>query len=386
MDFSMTEIQEVFKSTAKKFFDEKCTTSALAEFEKSENQYSPSFYKELADLGFLGLVVPEEYGGIDGDLMDLSIIVEEAGKAMFSAPFISSLVTGVLPILNFGTKEQKKKLLPQIIEGQSIVTGALVESQAHYDLSYVKAQAIKNGDGYMLNGTKLFVKFAQSADYFLTLARTDSKEEGSKEGLSLFLVKNDATIKKQALQSIGSDSLFEVEFQNLQLKKTDLLGIENEGWAAVDKINQLATALQCVEMAGLLRRALDLTSNYVKERTQFNRPIGSFQSVQHRLADIYTIVEGGQLAALQAVWRLNEGLSAEKEIAVAKAWLCKEGQKVLVGTHQLHGGMGIDMDYPLQFAFRRFKSMEVELGSAPIQLKKIASTFKTNKVAEVIHS
>ncbi len=386
MDFSMTETQEIFKKTAKKFFDEKCTVAKLTEFENSKYQYSPSFYQELADLGFLGLIVPEEYGGIEGDLMDLSIIVEEAGKAMFSAPFLPTLVSGVLPILNFGSEEQKREILPQIIEGKSIVTGAMVESQAHYDLRYIEAQAVKNGEGYKLNGTKLFVKFAESADYFLTLARTENKEAGSEEGLSLFLVKNDETIKKKALQSIGSDGLFEVEFQNVQLTKNDLLGIENEGWSTVEKINQFATAFQCVEMAGLLRRALDITTNYVKERTQFNRPIGSFQSVQHRLADIYTIVEGGQLAALQAVWKLDEGLSAEKEIAVAKAWLSKEGQKVLVGTHQLHGGMGIDMDYPLQIAFRRFKNMEVDFGSAPIQLKKIGSTFKINKVTEAVHS
>ncbi|MEK3935149.1 acyl-CoA dehydrogenase family protein [Sporosarcina sp. FSL W7-1349] len=387
MDFSLTEIQEVFKSTAKKLFEEKWDITTLRAIEKEERGFSSTFYKEIADLGFLGLIVPEDYGGVGGGLTDLAVIVEEAGSALFPSPFLPTVTYGVLPLLKYGTEAQKQELLPKIIEGKVIVSSALSEAQAHYDMRYISTSAKKLGGGYTLSGTKLFAPFADSADYLLTLARTGPGQEGSADGLSLFLVKNDpSTVRHTPLKSIGSDGLYEVEFLDTPLTDADLLGAEGAGWSVVQEIIELATALQSVEMAGLLGRALDLTNNYVKERTQFNQPIGNFQSVQHRLSDMYTVVEGGKLAAFQAIWRLEEGLPAEKEIAVAKAWLSKEGQKVLVGAHQLHGGMGVDMDYPLQFCFRRFKSMQLNLGPAANHLKRLGRTFIQDPVAQVVHS
>ena len=388
MDFSLNETQEVFKSTAKKFFDERCTVAALKGFEESESQYSPDLYKELADLGFLGLIIPEEYGGFGGSLMDLAIIVEEAGRAILPAPFLSTVAYGVIPILNEGTETQKRELLPRIVEGELIFTGAFSEPQAHYDLKHITTTASKSSGEYSLSGTKLFVPYAQSSDYLLTLARTTKSSEVSSEGLSLFLVKgNQSNIQTTPLLSIGSDGLFEVEFQNVSLTDSDVLGNVNDGWSLTQKTLQMATSLQCIEMAGVLRRALDVTTDYVKGRKQFDRAIGSYQSVQHRLAKMYTIVEGGRLAAYQAIWRLEQGLSAEREVAIAKAWLSKEGQNVLVGAHQLHGGMGMDMDYPLQYCYRRFKSMQLNLGPAPVHLKKISESFGTkNREKEAIHS
>lgn len=380
MDFSLTDTQEVFKSTAQKFFKEKCTTLALTKYEQSEKKYSPELYKEIAELGFLGLIIPEKYDGVGGNLMDLAIVVEEAGYAALPAPFFSTIAYGILPILDAGTEAQKSELLPQIAKGELIFTGAFSESHAHYDLKHINTTAANN----TLSGQKLFVPYASSADYFLTLARTSENSQSSSEGLSLYLINGKQSgIKTTPLRSIGTDELFEVNFENVSLSDSDRLGAENEGWSLTKKTLETATALQCVEMVGLLRRALEVTNEYVKERKQFNVPIGSFQSVQHRLSDMFTIVEGGKLAAYQAIWRLSEGLSAEKEIAIAKAWLCKEGQRVMTGAFQLHGGMGIDMDYPLQFCFRRFKSMQLNLGPTPIQLDKIGNLLAESSQPEM---
>lgn len=376
MEFSLSDTQEMFKSTAQKFFKEKCTVPALRAFEASETSYSPAFYKEISDLGFLGLIIPEEYGGAGGNLMDLALVVEEAGWAAFPAPFLSTIAYGVIPLLDGGTEAQKRELLPLISEGKLIFTGALSEPHAHYDLKFVRTSAEKDARDYSLSGTKLFVPFASSAHYLLTLAKTEKALEASPEGLSLFLVKGGQTaVRSTPLPSIGSDGLYEVEFQGVALSDADLLGEVNKGWSLTQKILQMATALQCVEMTGLLQRAVDVTNDYVKERFQFGRAIGSYQSVQHRLADMLTIVEGGRLAAYQAIWRLEQGLSAEREVAIAKAWLSKQGLSVLTGAHQLHGGMGIDMDYPLQFCFRRFKSMELNLGSSNVHLEQIGKSL-----------
>ena len=256
MDFSLNETQQVFKSTAKKFFEEKCTVAALKGFEESESQYSPELYQELADLGFLGLIIPEEYGGFGGSLMDLALIVEEAGWAILPAPFLSTVAYGVIPILNEGTEAQKRELLPQIVEGELIFTGAFSEPQAHYDLKYVTTTASMSGGEYSLSGTKLFVPYAQSSDYLLTLARTAKYSEASSEGLSLFLVKgNQSDIQSTPLLSIGSDGLFEVDFQNVSLTESDVLGDVNNGWSLTQKTLQMATFSECIQMAGVLRRA-----------------------------------------------------------------------------------------------------------------------------------
>lgn len=372
MEFALNETQEMFRSTAQKFFKEKCTISNLKEMEEAEGGHSPELYKHIAELGFLGLIIPEEYGGVGGSLLDLALVVEEAGWAALSGPFFSTISYGILPLLKYGTEEQKSELLPKIASGEVIVTAAFSEAQAHYDLKHIETAAVDNQKGgYTLSGTKLFVPHANSANYLLTLVRT-GKEKGE-DGLSLFLLDcSQPGVQISSMPSIGSDALYEVEFNRVSVDGSSMLAAEGEGWEAAQNIIQHATALQTIEMSGLLQRAVDVTSEYVKERKQFGRAIGTFQAVQHRLSDMLTVVEGGRLTAYHAIWNLNEGLDAAKEVATAKAYLSKEGQNVLVGAHQLHGGMGIDLDYPLQYCFRRFKSKQVDLGSTAIHLETIA--------------
>ena len=372
MEFALNETQKMFKNTAQKVFKETCTITNLREMEEAGGGHSPELYKQIADLGFLGLIIPEEYGGVGGDLLDLALVVEEAGWAALSGPFFSAISYGIIPLLQYGSEKQKSELLPKIASGEVIVTSAFSEADVHYDLQHTATEAVKDRkEGYSLSGTKLFVAHADIANYFLVLARTD--KEKAKDGLSLFLVDSRAPgVQISSMPSIGSDALFEVKFDEVRVDKSAMLASNGQGLDAAQNIVQYATALQTIEMSGLLQRAVDVTSDYVKERKQFGRAIGTFQSVQHRLSDMLTVVEGGRLIAYHAIWKLNEGMSAEKEVATAKAYLCKEGQNVLVGAHQLHGGMGIDLDYPLQYCFRRFKSKQVDLGSASIHMETIA--------------
>ncbi len=379
MDFALNEVQDMFRSTAQKFFKEKCTVSKLREMEETGGGHSPDLYKHIADMGFLGLVIPEEYGGVGGSLLDLALVVEEAGWSALSGSFLSSVSYGVLPLVAHGTDEQKHELLPKIASGEVIVTAAFAEAQAHYDMKYITAKASPDGkNGYTLSGKKLFVPHADNADYILTLAKSDPENGDGK--FSLFLVKRSQSgVRTAPMPSIGSDALYEVNFEEASVEASLMLNTGNNGVEAVQKIQQQATALQAIEMAGLLKRAVDVTNEYVQERKQFGRAIGSFQAVQHRLSDMLTVVEGGRLAAYHAIWKLSEGLDAEKEVATAKAYLGKEGQNVLVGAHQLHGGMGIDLDYPLQYCFRRFKSKQVELGSPAVHLETIARGLQENQ-------
>jgi len=233
-------------------------------------------------------------------------------------------------------------------------------------------EAVFAGDKYVLNGTKLFVPFAQSVEKLFVVARTDQGAVGSEAGLTVFLI-DTATkgIEVKDIPTISADGLCEVQFNHVEVGVEQIVGKAGEGFRVASDMLTFATALKSIEMTGVLSRAVDITSDYVKERHQFNVPIGSFQAVQHRLSDMLTIVEGGRLAAFHAFSRLVEGKDAKTEVAIAKAWLSQEGQKVVTGAHQLHGGMGIDYDYPLQFCYRRFKGQQLAFGSSEVHLHNL---------------
>lgn len=372
MDFHLNDIQKEFKQTARKFFKEKCGLEELRAFENNPHHYSEKLYNELVELGFVGLVVPEQYGGFGGDFLDLAIVMEEAGWALFQGPFLSTIVSGVMPVLSHGTEQQKEDLLPAFASGEQKASYAIAEPHAHHKLEHLTFEAVPAGDHYVLNGTKLFVPFAQSVEKLLVVARTNQSAVGSVEGLTVFLVDTaTAGIEVKAIPTISADGLCEVQFNHVEVSAAHIIGKVDEGYCAANDMLMYATALKSIEMTGVLSRAVDITADYVKERQQFNVPIGSFQSVQHRMSDMLTIVEGGRLAAFHAFSRLIEGKDATTEVAIAKAWLSQEGQKVVTGAHQLHGGMGIDYDYPLQFCFRRFKGQQLEFGSSEVHLRNL---------------
>ncbi|MGM9943840.1 MAG: acyl-CoA dehydrogenase family protein [Lysinibacillus sp.] len=386
MDFNLNDMQVEFKETARKFFAEKCTLEHLKSWEKEPNRYSAQLYKEIVDLGFTGLIVPENYGGFGGSLMDLALIVEEAGYVMHQSPLIPTVAYGVSPILNFGTEEQKQQLLPKVVEGSLTVAGAISEPTAHYNVAFVQTTAVNEGDHFNVNGQKLFVPFANSVDYLFTVVRT-SGQAGDKDGLTALLIdRNSDGVDVQLIPTISADGLCQVTFSNVTVSAEHVIGAVGNGFAVVEQVTQIATALQCVETVAILRRAVDLTADYVKERHQFNVPIASFQSVQHRLSDMFTIVEGGSLAVYYAFSKLAAGKEAAKELAIAKAWISSEGQKVVTGAHQLHGGMGLDYDYPLQFAFRRYKASQLLLGTPEVHLKKLAQLLLNEQQLEKVPS
>ncbi|MFF5994599.1 acyl-CoA dehydrogenase family protein [Lysinibacillus sp. KU-BSD001] len=378
MDFHLNDIQKEFKQTARKFFKEKCGLEELRAFEGNPHHYSEKLYQELVELGFVGLVVPEQYGGFGGEFLDLALVIEEAGWSLFQGPFLSTIVSGVRPLVTYGTDTQKSNLLPAFADGTSKASYAIAEPQAHYKLEHLSLGASSTGNHYVLNGTKLFVPFAKSVDKLFVIARTDQKAIGTKEGLTVFLV-DTATqgIEVKDIPTISADGLCEVRFHEVKVSAAQIVGNVGDGFDVASDMLTFATALKCIEMTGVLSRTVDITADYVKERHQFNVPIGSFQSVQHRLADMFTIVEGGRLAAFHAFSRLVEGKDAKKEVAIAKAWLSQEGQKVVTGAHQLHGGMGIDYDYPLQFCFRRFKGQQLEFGTPEMHLQNLGQWLAT---------
>jgi len=367
VDFALSAEQELLKKEARHFLETECPKSMVKKLEASELGYSPEMWKKMADLGWLGLILPEAYGGVGGSLLDLAVMLEEVGRTTAPSPIFSTMVMGVLPILEAGNEQQKNHLLPRVANGEVLLTMALAEPEADYQPQYLSTHATHHKDGvFSITGTKLFVQNAHTANYLLVVART-GKVNAAGDGISIFIIDSDTSgVASTPLITIAADKQFEVILDKVPCSNNDVLGGLNKGWPIVESTLRKATALQCVEMVGVAHKALELTAGYAATRIQFARPIGSFQAVQHRLADMLTDVESARWLSYQAVWRLDKGLPAAREVSIAKAWTSDACQRVVSGAHHIHGGVGFDVDYDLHYHFRWSKALELNLGSAPI--------------------
>jgi len=367
VDFALSAEQELLKKEVRHFLETECPKSMVKKLEASEVGYSPEMWKKMADLGWLGLILPEAYGGVGGSLLDLAVLLEEVGRATFPGPMFSTMVMGVLPILEAGTDQQKKHLLTGVASGEILLTMAIAEPETDYQPQHMSTHATHHKDGsFAISGTKLFVQNAHTADHLLVVART-GKVNNASDRVSILIVDRKAPgIGLTPLITIAANKQFEVSLDKTPCSAVDILGGLNKGWPMVDSTLRKATALQCAEMVGVAHKALELTASYATTRIQFARPIGSFQAVQHRLADMLTDVESARWLSYQAVWRLDKGLPAAREVSIAKAWTSDACQRVVSGAHHIHGGVGFDVDYDLHYHFRWSKALELNLGSAPV--------------------
>lgn len=364
MDLALTEEQEMLRTSARDFLTDKLPKTMVKEIEESEEGYSPELWREMANLGWMGLAFPEQYGGADMSFLDLAVLLEETGRACLPGPYFSTVILGGFALLDAGTEEQKQEYLPRIANGEVIFTLALTEPDARYDAAAITMEANADAGGYVLNGTKLFVPDANIADYMLVVARTDKKAK-PEDGITIFIVDAKSTgISYTVLKTIAGDKLCEVVFDKVKVPEKNILGQLNQGWGEVQKIIERAAVAKCCEMTGCVQSALDMTVEYAKDRRQFGQPIGAFQVIQHNCVDMLIDVEGIRLGAYQAAWKLSEGLPCTQEVAIAKAWAAQASQRVMAQAHQIHGAIGCTLDHDLQFYTRRAKAAEVTFGDA----------------------
>ncbi len=372
MDFALSEEQEMLKTMARDFLTNRCPKTAVKEMEEDEKGYSPELWQEMAGLGWMGLALPEKYGGGDMSFLDLAILLEEMGRACLPGPFFSTVVLGGLSILDAGSAEQKQEYLPKIASGEVIFTLALTEPSATYDAASITVKATADNNDYILNGTKLFVPDAHIADYLLCVART-KEGKGAEDGITLFLVDGKSPgISYTVLKTIANDKLCEVVFDQVRTPKENILGELDQGWQEVQKIVERAAVAKCCEMVGGIQQVLEMTVDYAKERKQFGRPIGSFQAIQHYCANMATDADGARFATYQAAWRLSEGLPSSKEVAIAKAWTGEAYGHIIALAHQIHGAIGFTMDHDLHYYTRRAKAAQVTFGDADFYREIVA--------------
>ena len=372
MDLDFSKEQKILMASARDFLKKECPKELVREMKDDERGYPPSLWKKMADLGWLGVIIPEECGGTGGDFLDLSILLEAMGEACLPGPFFSTVVLGGMAIQLAGSSAQKDLLLGKIADGSLILTLALAEPGNWYGASKVSMRAVEQEDEFIINGTKLFVENAHIADYIICVARTDEGESDD-AGLSLFLIDgNNPGIKCNLLQSFAYDKQCEVVFENVRIPKDSILGAPGRAAGILETLQERAAVGKCAELVGCTKLSFDMTIAYAKEREQFGRPIGSFQAVQHHCANMAVDVDSSRFLTYQAAWKIAEGLPVAKEAAMAKAWTSDASCRVTRLAHQIHGAIAFCEEHDLHLYYRRAKAGAVAFGDGEYHLEKVA--------------
>ncbi|MCP4577935.1 MAG: acyl-CoA/acyl-ACP dehydrogenase [Deltaproteobacteria bacterium] len=365
MDFHFTEEQRILQKTARDFLQAECPSAFVLEMEDDEKGYTQELWNKMAELGWMALVIPEEYDGVGGNLVDLVVMLEEMGRFCLPGPFFSTVVFGCLGIMEAGSEEQMRAFLPKIGAGELLLTMALSEPQNRkYDPFRVGVEAEAKNNDFTINGTKLFVPDAHVADYILCTART-SGDQRSKEGITLFMVDSKSPgIHITPMKTLAGDKQFEVDFKGVSVPKDHVLGPIGRGGEILEKILQKGTICKCAEMLGGSQKVLEIATEYAKEREQFGRPIGSFQAVQHHCSNMLMDIEGSRFITYKVAWFLGEGIPCTKQVSAAKAWT-SEGYKRVAGLgHQIMGATGYIIEHDMPLYSRRAKIAELALGDA----------------------
>jgi alkylation response protein AidB-like acyl-CoA dehydrogenase len=373
MDLGLSEEQELLKNAARDFLEKECPEALVREMEEDEKGYSPDLWKKMSEQGWQGLLIPDNYGGAGFGYLDLIILIEEFGRALVPGPFLSTVVGGTLPLLEGGSEEQKKQYLPNIASGNAIWTLAYTEPSARFDTEGVSLEVKEDGGDVVLNGTKLFVRDANVADFFTVVGR----KPGSKgdDGVTLVIVDAKAKgISQTQLKTIAADKQAEVKFENVRVPKANVIA---GGAATLKKVQRKATVLECAYLVGLAQMDFDISVQYAKDRIQFGRPIGSFQAIQHKAADMVTDVDGARFITYRAAWSVDQDeADADINVHMAKAWCSEATRRVVAHGQQIHGGIGFTKDYKIQLYFRRQKAAELAWGDADYHRELVAAELK----------
>lgn len=375
MDLGLSETQQMLKNSAREFLSQECQPTLVREMEEDAKGHSPQLWQQMTGLGWTGLAFPEEYGGAGGDFLDLAILIEEMGRALVPGSFFSTVVLGGLTVLDVGNTDQRQDLLPNICQGQIIMTLALTEPSASFEPSGIQVGARRDGDDYIIDGTKLFVPDALVADGLIVVART-SQHENPASGITNFLVPTTSLgVNISPLDTVADDKQCEVVLDQVRVPESAILGEVDMGWPIVERAMQRAAAGKCMEMLGGAEAVLDLTVEYAKQRVQFGRPIGSFQAVQHQCAEMATQVECCRYVAYQAAWNIADGDSSGTPVAMAKAFISESYRKVCAIAHQSHGAIGFTKDHNLQLYTRRARAQEVAFGDASYHKERVTQAL-----------
>jgi alkylation response protein AidB-like acyl-CoA dehydrogenase len=371
MNLDFTEDQKMLRTMARDFLATECPKKLVRELEESELGHSPEIWKKMAELGWQGLVIPEQYGGNGMTFFDLALVIEEMGRNILPGPFFSTVLSA-LTILDAGTEEQKQEFLTKVARGEMILTLALTEPSASWKPEHISVRATASDDNFEIRGTKLFVPDACVADYMVVVTRT-RKGANPERGITVFLVDAKSPgVKIEPQLTMGLDYKCEVVFDNVMVPKKNLLGEFDKGWPIIQKTLMKAAALKVAEMSGGCQAVLEMSNDYVKNRVQYGRPIGAFQTIQHYLADMWGYVDRTRSLAWEVNWKVGAGVATAFDVAAAKAYANEAYKWVTERGVQCHGAIGTTRDHDMGLYYRRAKVAELDYGDTDYQREIVA--------------
>ncbi len=368
MDLAFTEEQQALRDLARDLCEDLCPLETVRAMESDPKGVPEALWKQLGELGLLGLLVPEAFGGAGQGILDAVVLHEELGRALAPVPAFESGVVGVSALLAAGSEAQQGEWLPRIASGEAILAPAWLEPGGGFGARGVRLRAERAGDGWVLDGAKRHVPFASSATRLLVLARSGEADEE----VTAFLV-DPAALSPRRVESLGSDSQFDVAFDGVAVSDADRLGEVGAGWRLWEHVMHDAIVVLAARAMGGARRALEMTVQYAKDRKQFDKPLGAFQAISHYLADALTAIDGGTTLVYEAAWARDRGKDVARLAPMAKLFACDTFRDVTATCQQVWGGVGFTIEYDIQLFFRRAKQLQITWWDAKFLKERIAA-------------
>ena len=373
MEIALSEEQRLLKESAERFIERDYPFEARRRYAASEDGFSRDAWRQFAELGWLGLAMPADHGGLDGTLTDIAVLMEALGRGLVVEPYLSSVLLGGGLLRHGGSAEQQAALIPPLIEGATLLAFAFTERQSRYNLADVETTARAAGDGYVLDGAKGVVMHGGSADKFIVSARLtgDSREEA---GISLFLVDSGADgVSRRAYPTVDGLHAAEVTLAGVSVTAGDLLGPAGAAYPLIERVIDEASVAICAEAVGIMDVLVDATVEYLKTREQFGGPIGRFQVLQHRAVDMFNALELSRALVYRAadtIAATDDALNRARAASAAKVQIGRAGKLVGQQAIQLHGGMGMTDELSVSHYFKRLTMIGTLFGDADYHLRR----------------
>jgi len=372
IDFGLSDEQEALQRSAREFLARECPPALVRDTAKSDDGVPRDLYRKIAELGWMGLIVPEKEGGIGLGVLDLTLVLEELGRVAAPGPYLATQLV-IAGLLHAGTAAQRSEWLPRFVAGEAFGTLAHLEEGDRHEPAGIQAKARKTRDGYVISGAKLFVPEAQGADVFLVGART--KSGNGPEGVSLFIVPRDAKgVRIKPQQHIDLTRRFgEVTLKDVLVPKGGLVGVEGRGWPVLARLLDLAAIGLAADSLGGAQRALEMAVDYSKVREQFGRKIGSFQAMKHIAAEMVADIEPTRSLVWYAAYAYDRRpREAPRAAAMAKASLGDVYSRTARRSVEMHGGIGFTWEFDLQLWFKRAHVNEAAFGDPTFHRERVA--------------
>ena len=374
MDLSLTEDQELLKRTAQDFMERECPRDVLLDLESSDTGVTDGIWQTAADIGWLGMVVPQEYGGGGSSFTDAAVVFEQLGRGPLSGAFFSSGVLGALTVLEGGSEEQRRRYLPGIAAGRELATLALTEPDYGWGPESVQMRPqVKNGAS-VLNGTKLFVQDAASSTTLICAFRTDDGVQ-PEQGITLFMVDSHSPGVSTRLLPGFLGWVSEVTFDGVEVPQSAVLGEVGGGWEPLQRATLMAIPILCAYKVGGAQAVLDMSVEYSRTRSQFGTPIGRFQRVQDHIIGIVNHLDAARWATYEALWKLDTGRPAETSVHLAKALASEGYYQACNGAHEVHAGVGVVREYGLTLHTKMSRTLYHYLGDPRYHRRRLADTL-----------